>query len=144
MITITRGALYIHLKDPALICCSLLLALVKKYLFLLQNHTNIAIQHIIIITLLIGNAGLLITLFVGLSVEQQTCTIQQNTNYNTNGDLVTLYGVASAQACCSAAQGIPLILPLTLLFYIPIMVIINLFLIKNYYFEIFLFLLLLC
>jgi len=45
--------------------------------------------------------GFLLLLSIGFS---QQCTIQSNTNYNTAGDLVTLYGVASTAACCSACS----------------------------------------
>ncbi len=37
---------------------------------------------------------------------QQSCTIKPNSDYSTDGDLVKLYKVTSAQACCDACKGI--------------------------------------
>jgi len=45
---------------------------------------------------------LLITTLLVQSTSAQSCTIQDNVNYDTTGDSVTLYNVSSASACCSA------------------------------------------
>jgi len=40
-----------------------------------------------------------------VAVSSQTCTIQDNTDYNAPGYLVMLYNVSSGDACCQACAG---------------------------------------